>query len=161
MPEMKSIENSPLRINHEEFLGIVKEILARGKPLSFRAQGTSMSPFIKDGDIVTLLRDPNPKVGVGDVVLLKTGEGKFYLHRVIKKGESGIITRGDACFEDDGFTPHRNIIGKVVRVSGRGYNFHLRHPIKKLISKRLIFTEGLYRHSFLLKLGKKIANALG
>jgi len=159
MPEINSTKNSRMRINPREFLGIAEEVLARGNPFSFRALGSSMSPFIKDGDSVTLLRDK--KAGVGDVVLFKTEEGRLYLHRIVKEVESGIMTRGDASLGEDGLTPRRNILGKVVKVSGKGYNFHLRRPIKGLISKRIIFSEGLYRHPFLMRLGKGVAKILG
>lgn len=157
MPKKENIEKR--RISHQDFLDIAGEILDREQQFSFRALGTSMSPFIKDGDAVTLLRDQNPSVG--DVVLLKTDEGKLYLHRVVKKAKSGVVTRGDASFDEDGFTPCRNILGKVVKVSGKGYNFHLRRPIKRLISKRIIFSEGLYQYPSIMRLGKKIARIIG
>ena len=156
MPKEENIENR--RISHQDFLDIAGEILNREQQFSFRALGTSMSPFIKNGDAVTIQRDQNP--GVGDVVLLKTDEGRLYLHRVVKKVESGIVTRGDASFDEDGFTPCRNILGKVVKVSGEGYNFHLRRPIKGLISKRIIFSEALYRYPSIMRLGKKIARII-
>jgi signal peptidase I len=147
------------RISHQDFLQIAGEILDSGKLITFRASGTSMTPFIKNGDAVTVSRDQNP--GIGDVVLLKTDEGRLYLHRVVKKAAAGIVTRGDASFDEDGFTPCRNILGKVVRVSGGGYNFHLKRLIKKLISKRIIFSEGLYRHPSIVRLGKKMAKRMG
>jgi hypothetical protein len=156
MLKEEKIENR--RISHQDFLEIAGEILYRGKLFTFRASGTSMSPFIKNGDAVTVLRDQNPDIG--DVVLLKTDEGRLYLHRVVKKAESGIVTRGDASFDEDGLTPCRNILGRVVKVSGKGYNFHLRRPIKGLISKRIIFSEGLYRYPSIMKLGKKIAKIM-
>ncbi len=157
MPKEKNIENR--RISHEEFLSLAEEILARGVPFCFRAQGKSMSPFIKDGDRITLL--PDKKAEVGDVVLLKTDEGRLYLHRIVKRVESGVVTRGDASFDEDGFTPCRNILGKVVEVSGEGYNFHLKHLIKGLISKRIIFSEGFYRCPPIRRLGKKVAEFIG
>ncbi len=158
MPEEENAENRC--ISHKEFLGLAEEILARGKPFRFRAQGKSMSPFIKDGDTVTLV--PDKKADVGDVVLFKTDEGRLYLHRIVKKAESGIVTRGDAYlnYDEDGLTPYRNILGKVAKISGKGYNFHLKRPVKGLISRRVIFSEGLCRIPFIMKLGKKIARII-
>ncbi len=157
MPKEKNVGNR--RISHHDFLDVAEELLDRGKQFSFRASGTSMSPFIKDGDAVTILRDQNP--GIGDVVLLKTDEGRLYLHRVVKKSVSGIVTQGDASLNEDGFTPYGNILGKVVKVTGEGYNFHLRGPIKGLISKRIIYSGSLYWYPSVLRLGKKIAKIIG
>ncbi len=92
---------------------------------------------------------------------MKTDEGRLYLHRIVKRVESGVVTRGDAAFDEDGFTPCRNILGRVVEVSGEGYNFHLKRLIKGLISRRIIFSEGLYRCPPVRRLGKKIAEFIG
>lgn len=144
---------------NEVFGGIAEEILKRGSRLSFRASGASMSPFIKDGDTVVMapVRDG---VNVGDVVLVTARAGRLLLHRVVKKRKGGVVTRGDASINDDGCISWENIIGKVISVKGKGYNFHLKSPFKYMIS-RFASIRGLRRYSLITRFGKKIADVLG
>lgn len=172
-----------LHITHKDFLEIAEGLLKSENHLRFRASGTSMSPFIKDNDTVIIAPDNNrgthpiflknfkqkvnkrnmgcvPNLGIGDVVLLKTKEGRLFLHRVVKRKKTGVVTSGDSAYTDDGFTPYNNILGKVIKISGKGYNFHLKNPFKYLIGKRIIL-KSLYRFPSIVRLGKKVANFLG
>jgi len=154
------MERTELHISHKDFLEIAEGILDRDNHLSFRATGTSMSPFIKDKDTVIIIPFKE-SVGIGDIVLLKTSDERLLLHRVIKTEATGVITMGDASYDDDGFTSYKNILGRVIRVVGNGYNFHLKNPFKYLIGKRIILRESLYRYPYIVKLGKKIVRFLG
>lgn len=63
--------------------------------------GNSMSPSIRDGDLVLTVRlwlgD-----SVGDIVLLKRpSDGQLLLHRVIEQGEGWRRTKGDASLQPD------------------------------------------------------------
>jgi hypothetical protein len=63
--------------------------------------GSSMSPSIRDGDLVLTAR---LWLGgsVGDIVLVKRpGDGQLLLHRVIEEGEGWRRTRGDASLSPD------------------------------------------------------------
>lgn len=147
-------------LTHKEFISLAEEILGSGNQLSFTARGSSMSPFIRNGDTVTLA-SCGDLLSVGDVVLFKAAEHRMLLHRVVKKQQMGILTMGDTSDSDDGFIPFNNVLGKVIRVSGGGYNFHIKTPFKFLIGKRIIFSRNLCKFPFILKFGKKIADALG
>jgi hypothetical protein len=63
--------------------------------------GSSMSPSIRDGDLVLTTR---LWLGgsVGDIVLVKRpGDGQLLLHRVIEQGEGWRRTKGDASLSPD------------------------------------------------------------
>jgi hypothetical protein len=63
--------------------------------------GSSMSPSIRDGDLVLTAR---LWLGgsVGDIVLVKRpGDGQLLLHRVIEEGEGWRRTKGDASLSPD------------------------------------------------------------
>jgi len=152
--------NDRFHISYEDFIAIAEEMSRRGKLFSFRATGSSMYPFIKKEDTVTI--DPDlGSLSVGDVVLVKTGTGKLLLHRIVKKQEKGVVTRGDAATADDGFMPFPDILGRVNEVSGAGYNFHLRKPYKYLIGKGIIFRRSIYNWPFAVTFLKNVANFLG
>ncbi|MDA8239679.1 MAG: S24/S26 family peptidase [Nitrospiraceae bacterium] len=146
-------------IGMDDFRGIAEEVLRKGNNLSFIAGGSSMSPFIKDGDTVVV--QPAQSLHIGDTTLCKAPEGRLILHRVVKVTTSGVVTRGDACLTDDGFTSIENTLGRVVRVSGRGFNFHLRFPFSILIARGLLRPSRFSRHVFLFSLAKRLASLLG
>ena len=144
-----------LHVENKEFLDISEEILEKGKQFSFMARGNSMSPFIREDDTV-VISPISGTIGVGDIVLAKTNQGTPVLHRIIKFSPIGVVTKGDAVREDDGFIPAENVLGKVVQVSGEGFNFHLNFPFKYLITKRKFFEKIFRRFPILKKMLKKI-----
>ena len=121
----------------EVLLTIAVEVLRGDGRIVFTARGRSMSPLIRDGDTVTLA-PPDGRIRIGDVILFRDSLGRPVLHRVIRKTPTGVITRGDACLEQDGITAHYDILGRVVDVSGRGFRFHLRAPYKYLFSNSFV-----------------------
>lgn len=63
--------------------------------------GNSMSPSIRDGDLVVTARLVFGG-SVGDIVLLKRpSDGQLLLHRVIEQGEGWRRTKGDASLQPD------------------------------------------------------------
>ncbi len=144
-----------LHIESKEFLEVSEEILEKGKQFSFMARGKSMSPFIREDDTV-VISPISGSIGVGDIVLAKTNQGAPVLHRIIKFSPTGVVTKGDAAQEDDGFIPAENVLGKVVQVSGEGFNFHLNFPFKYFITKRNFFEKIFRRFPILKKTLKKI-----
>ena len=100
------------------FSNLARDLLADGTPFVFVARGRSMAPVISDGDFV-VVNPCNSKVSVGDVVLLRSGDAILLLHRIIKKTPDGVVTRGDACLNDDGISRYEDILGKAVKVEGR------------------------------------------
>jgi hypothetical protein len=149
-----------LSIDHENFLILAEEFLKREKMLRFRAKGNSMTPFIRDNDIVTI----EPVKGtphVGDVILFRSTCGGLILHRIRKKVANGILPHGDSAAKADGLIPYENVLGKVINVSGNGYNFHLKNPFKYLFSRGFLSSVKVRRYPLLAKLGKGIANIIG
>ena len=135
-------------------------IINLGNNISFVARGRSMSPFIKDGDTV-IIAPPKGNPGIGDVVLCTNDEGNLLLHRVIAKTAERVFTKGDAWLTDDGSIPYKNIIGRAVRVSGSGVNFHLKFPFNFLVGKGILLPMRFRRYPRVLSLLKKASALLG
>ncbi|NOY64974.1 MAG: signal peptidase I [Nitrospirae bacterium] len=153
------MEERPLEISNRALLSIAEILMQEGRSFSFRVKGLSMSPFISNGDIVTI-QPLKGTVRTGDVLLVKNSFGLPVIHRVIKKTGSEVVTKGDASVEPDEPVAYDKIVGKVVKIQGKGYNFHLKFPFKYLIA-RGVFNSPVIRNTLFIPLLKRIASLLG
>ena len=154
------MKKKELTINHDDFLSLTTEITEKGRSFNFVAKGGSMSPFIKDGDMVLIepcTAPPKP----GDIVLIKTPQGMAILHRVIRADNEHITTRGDASHEVDGTFSMQAVVGRAKRVEGKGYNFHLKRPFNYMIARRILYTPLLSKVPVLKTLLKVVARLMG
>jgi uncharacterized repeat protein (TIGR01451 family) len=83
----------------EEF---TSQLLNCGAGMRFRARGASMSPAIRDGEIVQITHVIVSKLRKDDIVLTKSKYG-FRLHRIVYADHANdfFITRGDCGQQDD------------------------------------------------------------
>ena len=101
-----------------ELLCLLKE---RGMSVRTSGCGSSMAPFIGRQDILTITWQDNTPLRVGQVVVFKHwGCEKLLIHRIIRKGDSGWVTKGDNCLNSDGDIPTDDIFGLVTHVERHG-----------------------------------------
>lgn len=96
-------------------LELARSHLRAGRPLTLRAEGHSMWPLVKDGDLVVV----SPIAGalvIGDVVLVAL-DGRLVLHRVIALTPEGCVTKGDATASRDAPVIDDDILGALPRAS--------------------------------------------
>lgn len=97
------------------------EVLVKNKKnIKFKARGSSMRPFIKDGDIVEVQPIGNTSIKSGDVLLFKSSPETICLHRVIKIKGNKFTIKGDASRRIDGIVESQNIIGKLNSIERNG-----------------------------------------
>jgi hypothetical protein len=116
-----------LRLSGQALLGLMREVLARGLPFRFRARGWSMTPFIRDGDVITISPFRNRVPGVGEVVaFIRPAAGNVVVHRVVARHGTASLIQGDsASGYADGIIPAENLVGRVTRVERNGRNVWL------------------------------------
>jgi len=144
-PEFSIVKGSDLPLSGPALVQLLRAVLGKGAPVRFRAKGFSMSPFIKNEDVVTLspLKDVSPSVG--DVIaFVLQGTDKFCVHRVVGKKGNLYITKGDNSSEADESVLNENILGFVTRVERDGKEVFLglgpeRFLIAFLSRKGLLF----------------------
>ena len=115
-----------LRLSNPGQLELLRGMEERGVPLRTTVRGFSMSPFIRNLDVLTIspLHDQRPRIG--DVVAFSHPEnGRLVIHRIIKKTGSGWLIKGDNCQEADGVVATDNIIGCVTRIERNNRNVKL------------------------------------
>ena len=119
-----------LRLDDDTFLDLSAEILRQGGSFQFRAHGSSMAPFIRDGDLLTVAPTAPARLEIGDVVLFRTRRDRLLAHRLVHKSERGgewiLEMQGDARLSSDRPVHGERVLGRVVRVQrdGRTYRPH-------------------------------------
>ena len=110
------------------FAGLIEEVLEKKVPFRFTASGLSMSPFIRDGDVITIAPSSSYDLKRGDVVaFINPSTNLLTVHRILLFSKSGYLIKGDNTSKPDGQVLASDIIGQVVRVehSGRNMRFGL------------------------------------
>lgn len=126
------------------FVELFLAVLDKEAFLRFRAKGFSMSPCIKDGDILTVAPWSGRRPRIGDVVAyIHPASEKLVVHRIVGKRGNYYLIKGDNVLETDGFLPAESILAHVKKVERDGKEVHFGFgPERFLIaftSRRQIF----------------------
>jgi uncharacterized repeat protein (TIGR01451 family) len=99
----------------ERFEALSREFLQSGLAVRFEARGASMSPAIRDGEIVYVTPVIVSKLRKDDIVLTK-GHSGFRVHRLVVADldKNLFITRGDCGVQDDPPLRGEQILGVAV-----------------------------------------------
>ena len=98
--------------NSRVFEEVVRPLLEQGLSVRFQARGASMSPAIRDGEVVEVIPAAVAELHKDDIVLAKTNSG-FRLHRIVvaDHARDRFVTRGDCGRENDPALTATQIIG--------------------------------------------------
>ena len=109
----------------DTFETLAADLLAQQHSIRFRANGSSMRPFILDGDSVEIqpLRQPNFKRS--DIVLYRLASGRLLLHRVVQVCRGSLLIQGDALPAPDGWADGEQVLGKAVALYRNGKRIDL------------------------------------
>jgi len=100
---------------------LLRAVLDRGAQFRFEAPGFSMSPFIQDGDTITVAPLAGASPRRGDMVaFLRPDSGKVVVHRVVGKQDGAFLIQGDNAEETDGPVLAASILGRVTEVKRDG-----------------------------------------
>lgn len=105
---------------------LLQAVLARDMSLRFRARGFSMTPFIQDGDVITVAPFSGRKPSLGDVMaFIHPRANKLVVHRGLRQQGDAWQLCGDNVTVSDGLVPANNIIGRVNRIERNGKQLRL------------------------------------
>ena len=120
-PSLRARSGRELRLSGESLLGIMAEVMAKGVPFRFRAVGYSMSPFIRDGDVITVLPKGGRRLRRGDVVAyVRPVNGQLAVHRIVGRLSAGFVLKGDHESTADFHVAESGILGIVSGVERNG-----------------------------------------
>ncbi len=100
----------------------MKSVLARGLPFRFRVRGWSMSPFIRDHDVITVAPLGSRPAQTGEVVaFVSPADERLVVHRVVGRLGTELLVQGDnLAREADSPIPESRVLGRVKRVERNG-----------------------------------------
>lgn len=108
-------------IRNSDITELIRSAIAKGASFRFKVKGYSMSPFIKDDDIVTISPAANLLIAIGTpVAFTKDIEKRLAIHRIVKKEGALYLIKGDNCPESDGLIPTTDILGYVSKIERAG-----------------------------------------
>jgi phage repressor protein C with HTH and peptisase S24 domain len=107
--------SSAFEMENSLFAQLMVDVINKNKSFRFSAKGISMSPFIRDGDILTI-SPIRKRLIVGDVVAVLSGNNGFFIHRIIGTSRLGLLVKGDNRDDADGTFPREMICGVVSKI---------------------------------------------
>lgn len=115
---MTGKEKDELRVAAADFFPLVEEVLDSGMEAIFAVAGFSMWPLIcSRRDSVLVKPVSGDSLKKRDIVLLRTADGCYLLHRVIRLFEHGFETAGDGNVNEDGVVfPYACLLARVTKV---------------------------------------------
>lgn len=143
-PSLFITKGSELPLSEPALRGFLQAVLAKGMPFRFKAKGFSMSPFIKDGDVITVIPFSEPKAHLGDVVaFIDPRSNRLAVHRIVGRESDGYLIQGDNLPEADGAIPWDRLLGLVAKVEREGQTVSLgfgpeRHLVAFLSRKKFL-----------------------
>lgn len=120
-----------------ELVDLSKEILGRGNDFRFQAQGESMRPFIRDGDILEIAPVNGEEIRLGDVIFYHVGERRTVAHRVIEKiiqnDKPIFLTKGDSNTGEGEKVYLEQVLGRVKAIERSKRKIHINKGLNRLI----------------------------
>lgn len=121
-----TLDNEVRIIPNNQFSDLMVAIIKRGKTFRFKAFGWSMSPLIKDGDVITLISAEI--IHIGDILAFINPNGdKLMIHRVVARNGHEYLLKADNSSQPDGWVNINQIVGLVNKIErgGQRKNFGL------------------------------------
>lgn len=110
-----------LKLSGKNFTKLMSAVLEKNADFRFQAEGQSMSPFIKNQDIVTITPLSMNTPQTGDIVAAFLSEKQsIMIHRVIGKKQGKFLIKGDNIKSRDGLFELDQILGLVNSVERNG-----------------------------------------
>lgn len=101
-----------------------EEEIAKCGKLVYTNVGTSMLPLIKEHKDLLVI-EPCNEYKKFDIVLHKSSNGKYVLHRILKLNGDEVVTAGDNSWKHDPKIAPTQILGKLTKIVRDGHELPL------------------------------------
>ena len=127
MVSEEHVQNAPAAmpesrlLSSEDAAELVRGVLEQGVDCRIQVKGSSMTPFVRDGDVVTLAPASICPPRFGDVVAcIHPVSGRLVVHRVVVRIHNKVFVRGDNRVCGEPPIAEDAVLGVVRRVERRG-----------------------------------------
>ncbi len=120
---MKALDEKTLTLTGAVVAELMHAVLEKGGLFRFCAHGGSMTPFIRDGDTLTIAPLAGRPPRLGEVVAFSCPiekQAKLVVHRVVGRQRSGFVVQGDGNGCAPEIVSSQNILGRLVKVERGG-----------------------------------------
>jgi hypothetical protein len=135
---LKHLEEQTLALSGAATAEFMRAVLEKGSLFRFRARGRSMTPFIRDGDIITIAPLESRQPRLGEVVAFSRASDQrpaLVVHRVVGRDERGYTVQGDGIFCEAETVPSESVLGRLSKVERNGCSVRLGlEPERRLIA---------------------------
>lgn len=122
MNEIKNIDEG-IALTAPMVMELIEAVHEKGASFRFQAPGHSMTPSIRDGDVITISPLGSIVPRRGDVIAFRHPERpQLLVHRVLHTHpqDKRYFIKGDNCPIADGWVPAENVLGLVTKVERGG-----------------------------------------
>jgi SOS-response transcriptional repressor LexA len=102
-------------VSNEILLPEIARMVADGMSVTLRGKGNSMLPFIVGGRDSVVLQKPS-SLKTGDIILARTTDARFVLHRIIGIDGNHITLMGDGNLIGTEQCTTNNVLAKAVKI---------------------------------------------
>jgi hypothetical protein len=112
----------------DPFETLVIQLLETQHAIRFQATGSSMRPFILDGDSVEIQPSNSSIFNCGDIVLYNLASGRLLIHRIVQVRVHKLLIQGDSMLAPDGWIDPQQVLGKASALYRNGKRIELASP---------------------------------
>jgi len=107
-------------VSGRDLMPVIKSALSRGQDVRMTVHGSSMRPFIANGD-TALLTPLGGSPQLGDILLARNADGRYVVHRVVRLSDAGVHLRGDSQPQGEGPFTEERLLGGVLQSERDGH----------------------------------------
>lgn len=124
---MRRPEDNTLTLSSPALEYLMRAVLEKDGHFRFCARGTSMIPFVRDGDIVTIapLTGQPPRLGEVVAFCRQVWGPRPVVHRVVGKDPAGLVIQGDGNGCEPEIVALEDVLGRLVKLERNGRSIHL------------------------------------
>ena len=120
------MKHHELDLSAPDMVRLLRDVLAKGASFRFKAKGFSMTPIIKDGDIITVSPCLSAGLRSGDIAAFAhPATDRLVVHRIVGIRGGSFFVKGDNNGDFDGLIPGSHVLGRITRIERDGRSVQL------------------------------------
>jgi hypothetical protein len=121
--EFSSTTEKDISLPGKELIELIRLAFARGACFRMRVKGFSMSPFVRNSDVVTIAPLCQTRISRGSIAaFVNPKTGQLIIHRVVGKNRKSYLIKGDNAPRVDSLIPEDSILGCLTKIERNGRN---------------------------------------